>query len=264
MNHTNTLIRYAHRVNPKRLPCILPAACLTRARLPVYSAPATEPRIWGFPPITLPQAIRSDDQVRGSDPRRRWARLKIEGPNMYAVIKTGGKQYRVQPDDVLEIERLPGEAGDMLEFSQVLMVVNEAGIEVGTPVIADAIVAAELVEQTRGDKIKVFKKKRRKHYRRTMGHRQDLSQIRITEILTGGAKPTKKAAAKKKVPAKSGVKAGAKAEQTGKAEQPAPAVSEAAAEAPAKKAPAKKAPAKKAAAKKAPARKTAAKSDKQD
>lgn len=180
---------------------------------------------------------------------------------MYAVIKTGGKQYRVQPDDVLDIERLPGEAGDMLEFSQVLMVVNEAGIEVGTPVIADAIVAAELVEQTRGDKIKVFKKKRRKHYRRTMGHRQDLSQIRITEILTGGAKPTPKAAAKKKAPAKSGAKSGAKSEQTGKAEQPAAAVSEAAAEAPAKKTATKKAPAKKAAAKKAPAKKAATKSD---
>lgn len=169
---------------------------------------------------------------------------------MYAVIKTGGKQYRVQPDDVLEIERLPGEAGDMLEFSQVLMVANDSGIEIGTPVITGAMVAAELVEQTRGDKIKIFKKKRRKHYRRTMGHRQDLSQIRITEILTGGAKPTKAAAARKKAPAK------AKAEQ---AEQPAPAVSEAAAEAPAKKAPAKKA-----AAKKAPAKKAADTSDKQD
>ena len=177
---------------------------------------------------------------------------------MYAVIKTGGKQYRVKPDDVLEIERLPGEAGDLLEFSQVLMVVNDAGVEVGTPVVSGALVAAELVEQTRGDKIKVFKKKRRKHYRRTMGHRQDLSQIRITEILTGGAKPTKQAAAKKKAPAK--------AEKTAKAEQAAETKSEAAAEAkaPAKKAPAKKAPAKKAAAKKAPAKKAAAKADKQD
>jgi large subunit ribosomal protein L21 len=179
---------------------------------------------------------------------------------MYAVIKTGGKQYRVQPDDILEIERLPGEAGDILEFDQVLMLSGDAGFEIGTPVVSGALVAAELVEQTRGDKIKIFKKKRRKHYRRTMGHRQDLSQIRITEILTGGAKPTKKAAAKKKAPPKKA----AKAEQTGKVEQPAPAVSEAAAEAPAKKAPAKKAPAKKAAAKKTPAKKAADKSDKQD
>ncbi len=165
---------------------------------------------------------------------------------MYAVIKTGGKQYRVQPDDILEIERLPGEAGDILEFDQVLMLSGDAGFEIGTPVVSGALVAAELVEQTRGDKIKIFKKKRRKHYRRTMGHRQDLSQIRITEILTGGAKPTKAAAAKKTAPAKKA----AKAEQTGKTEQPAPAVSEAAAEAPSK-APAEKAPAKKAPAKKA-------------
>jgi large subunit ribosomal protein L21 len=186
---------------------------------------------------------------------------------MYAVIKTGGKQYRVKPDDVLEIERLPGEAGDILEFDQVLMLSGDAGFEIGTPVISGAIVAAELVEQTRGDKIKIFKKKRRKHYRRTMGHRQDLSQIRITEILTGGAKPSKKAAAKKKAPAKSE----AKAEKTARAEQPAPTVSEAAAEpkAPAKKAPAKKAAPKKAApkkaaAKKAPAKKAAAKTGKQD
>jgi large subunit ribosomal protein L21 len=177
---------------------------------------------------------------------------------MYAVIKTGGKQYRVKPDDVLEIERLPGEAGDLLEFTQVLMVVNEAGIEVGSPVVSGAIVAAELVEQTRGDKIKIFKKKRRKHYRRTMGHRQDLSQIRITEILTGGAKPTKLAAAKKRAPEK--------ADKAAKVEKPAVTEREAAAEpkAPAKKAPAKKAPAKKAAAKKAPAKKAASKADKQD
>jgi large subunit ribosomal protein L21 len=169
---------------------------------------------------------------------------------MYAVIKTGGKQYRVQPDDILEIERLPGEAGDILEFDQVLMLSGDSGFEIGTPVIAGALVAAELVEQTRGDKIKIFKKKRRKHYRRTMGHRQDLSQIRITEILTGGAKPSKAAATKKKAPAK----------KAAKAEQPAPAVSEAAAEAP-KKAPAEKAPAKKAPAQKAPAKKAADKGD---
>ena len=164
---------------------------------------------------------------------------------MYAVIKTGGKQYRVQPDDILEIERLPGEAGDILEFDQVLMLSGESGFEIGTPVIAGALVAAELVEQTRGDKIKIFKKKRRKHYRRTMGHRQDLSQIRITEILTGGAKPSKAAAARKKAPAKSEAK-------TAEAEAPRKAA--------ATKAPAEKAPAK-APAKKAPAKKTADKGD---
>ncbi len=171
---------------------------------------------------------------------------------MYAVIKTGGKQYRVTPDDVLEIERLPGEPGDMIEFSQVLLVAGDGNIEVGTPVIAGAMVAAELVEQTRGDKIKVFKKKRRKHYRRTLGHRQDLSQIRILEILTGGAKPTKQAtAAKMKATPKAEQKAKAepkaKTEEKAEAQKPAaaaskPEASKAAPEAQAKpKAPAKKA-----------------------
>jgi len=105
---------------------------------------------------------------------------------MYAVIKTGGKQYRVAKDDVLEVERLPGEAGASLTLDEVLLVGGEDGVTVGTPTVAGASVSAELVEQTRGDKIIVFKKRRRKHYRRTQGHRQDLSRIRITDIATGG------------------------------------------------------------------------------
>ena len=91
---------------------------------------------------------------------------------MYAVIKTGGKQYRVAIDDTLEIERLAGEAGEIIEFNEVLMVGFDAGVEVGTPLVEGATVAAELVEQTRGKKIIVFKKKRRKKYRRKQGHRQ--------------------------------------------------------------------------------------------
>ena len=120
---------------------------------------------------------------------------------MYAVIKTGGKQYRVQENDTLEVERLAGEAGDIIEFTDVLMVGSEAGVEVGTPLVDGATVAAELVGQTRGKKIIVFKKKRRKGYRRRNGHRQDLSKVTITEILTGGKKPSKKAAAKKEAKA---------------------------------------------------------------
>lgn len=178
---------------------------------------------------------------------------------MYAVIKTGGKQYRVKPDDILEIERLAGEPGDILQFDQVLMVAGESGIEIGTPVISGALVAAELVEQTRGDKIKIFKKKRRKHYRRTMGHRQDLSQIRITEILTGGAEPTKQATAKKKAPAKADQTA--KADKPVKAAKPAPAAKPEAEPAPKPKAPAKKAPVKKAPVQKAEAKKAADKAD---
>ncbi|MGL4396289.1 MAG: 50S ribosomal protein L21 [Hyphomicrobium sp.] len=101
---------------------------------------------------------------------------------MYAVIKTGGKQYRVAKDDVLEIERLPGEAGTTIEFNEVLLVGSGAGVKVGTPIVAGAKVTGELVEQSRGPKLIAFKKRRRKNSRRKKGHRQDLSTIRITNI----------------------------------------------------------------------------------
>lgn len=168
---------------------------------------------------------------------------------MYAVIKTGGKQYRVKPDDVIEIERIPGAAGDTVEFTSVLMVAGDSGIEVGAPLVAGATVAGELVGQTRGPRIIVFKKKRRKHYRRRNGHRQDLSEVRITDILTGGARPKAKAAAKrpKKVeevppPVSADVTAGpleAPTAVAAEAEQPAATVAEAAGEAAAKPAKAK-------------------------
>ncbi len=119
---------------------------------------------------------------------------------MFAVVKTGGKQYRVTAEDKLEVERLAGEAGDIIELNEVLMVGSDSGIEVGTPTVEGATVAAEILEQGRGPKIIIFKKKRRKHYRRKNGHRQDLTSLRITEILTGGKKPSKKAAAKKEAP----------------------------------------------------------------
>jgi large subunit ribosomal protein L21 len=115
---------------------------------------------------------------------------------MYAVIKTGGKQYRVAADDKLQIEKLPGEAGDIVEFTDVLMVASDGSVDVGAPFVAGATVAAEIIGQVRGPKIIIFKKHRRKHFRRKNGHRQDLTSVRITEILTGGAKPAKKAAAK--------------------------------------------------------------------
>ena len=101
---------------------------------------------------------------------------------MYAVIKTGGKQYRVSKDDVLQIERLSGDAGSSIEFTEVLMVGEGASVKVGTPVVAGAKVTAELVEQTRGPKLIAFKKRRRKNSRRKRGHRQDLSMVRITSI----------------------------------------------------------------------------------
>ncbi len=117
---------------------------------------------------------------------------------MYAVIKTGGKQYRVAADDKLQIEKLPGEAGDIVEFTDVLMVASDGSVDVGAPFVAGATVAAEIIGQVRGPKIIIFKKHRRKHFRRKNGHRQDLTSVKITEILTGGAKPSKKAAAKPK------------------------------------------------------------------
>ena len=102
---------------------------------------------------------------------------------MYAVIKTGGKQYRVAANDVLEIERLPGEAGGKIEFTDVLMVGQGESVKVGKPMVAGAKVLAELVEQSRGPKVIAFKKRRRKNSRRKKGHRQDLTTVRITDII---------------------------------------------------------------------------------
>lgn len=114
---------------------------------------------------------------------------------MYAVIRTGGKQYRVAPDDVLDIEKIPGQAGDIVEFGEVLLLGGDGEPQFGAPLISGATVAAEVVEQHRGEKIIIFKKKRRQNYRRKNGHRQSLTLIRVTEILTGGAKPKRDAAA---------------------------------------------------------------------
>lgn len=101
---------------------------------------------------------------------------------MYAVIKTGGKQYRVSKDDVVTIEKVPGDAGAKIEFDQVLMIGSGAGVKIGAPVVSGAKVTAELVEQSRGPKLIAFKKRRRKNSRRKKGHRQDLSIVRITDI----------------------------------------------------------------------------------
>ncbi len=114
---------------------------------------------------------------------------------MYAVVKTGGKQYRVAKDDVIKIERLPGEAGEIVTLHEVLMLGEGGDVKVGAPFIAGASVAGEIVEQARGDKIVIFKKRRRQNYRRKKGHRQLLTVLKVTDILTDGAKP--KARAKK-------------------------------------------------------------------
>jgi large subunit ribosomal protein L21 len=109
---------------------------------------------------------------------------------MYAVIKTGGKQYRVQAGDMLIVEKLDGEPGAKVAFDQVLMLGDGAGVTVGAPTVADAVVSATLVETRKGEKIKVFKKTRRKGYRRTGGHRQIESVLRVTAIAGDGKSET--------------------------------------------------------------------------
>lgn len=176
---------------------------------------------------------------------------------MFAILKTGGKQYRVAENDVIVVERLTGEAGDSVAFEDVLMVGDDKKVETGTPLVSGATVAGEILEQARGDKILIFKKKRRKNYRRTRGHRQDLSVVRITEILTGGKKPSgKKAAAPKKADAKP---AADKAESKTEAKSAEKAADKAEAKTETKKAPAKKPAAAKTESKAAPEKKAAAK-----
>ncbi len=101
---------------------------------------------------------------------------------MFAVIKTGGKQYTVREDDILEVEKLKGGAGDKIAFGEVLMVGGKGKPKVGTPFVDGASVSAEILEQARGDKIVVFKKKRRKNYRRKAGHKQQLTRVKITGL----------------------------------------------------------------------------------
>ncbi len=170
---------------------------------------------------------------------------------MFAVIRTGGKQYKVAPNDILRVEKLAAKPGDAIKLDSVLMVDSDQGLSVGAPLVKGAVVAAEVIEQTRADKIIVFKKQRRKNYRRRNGHRQALTVLRVTEILIDGktvakVKPAAKAAAPKKAaPAEAAAPKKAAPKKT-----------------PAKKTAAKKAAPKKAAAKKTPAKKAAKKTAK--
>jgi large subunit ribosomal protein L21 len=159
---------------------------------------------------------------------------------MFAVIKTGGRQYRVVPDDVLEIGKIAGDVGTIVQLGEVLLVGGDSPV-LGTPTVAGASVAAEVLQHKRGPKVIAFKKRRRKNSRRKRGYRDEITVLRITEILTNDNKPTIGPRPKK--------------------EKVAPAPADGDDEAP--KAAKKKAPAKKAAAKpaakKAPAKKPAAK-----
>lgn len=101
---------------------------------------------------------------------------------MYAIIRTGGKQYKVSKNDKITVEKLTANAGDMVNIEDVLFLGNGDKITAGAPLVAGASVSAKVVEQTRGDKVLIFKKKRRKNYRRKAGHRQDLTVLQITDI----------------------------------------------------------------------------------
>lgn len=108
---------------------------------------------------------------------------------MFAVIRTGGKQYRVAAEDVIKVEKVKGDPGEIVQFGEVLVVGGD-DVTLGVPTIAGASVAAEVLEQGRGAKVIAFKKRRRKNSRRKRGHRQEFTLLRVTEILTDGAKPT--------------------------------------------------------------------------
>jgi large subunit ribosomal protein L21 len=120
---------------------------------------------------------------------------------MFAVIKAGGKQYRVVPEDVIRIDRVKGEPGEVVEFGEVLLLGGDTP-QLGAPTVAGATVAGEVLQHARGDKVIAFKKRRRKNSRRKRGYRHEYSVIRITEILTEGAKPSQTPPARPKREAK--------------------------------------------------------------
>ena len=171
---------------------------------------------------------------------------------MYAVIKTGGKQYRVQPGDTIVVEKLDGDAGAELKFDSVLMLGGDKGVTLGAPLIAGAAVAATLVETRKGEKIKIFKKTRRQGYRRTNGHRQMESVLRITGIEGAGETAKWDGETSLMTKAEMNLRARGLAPRV-EATEAKPAKAAKAAAAPKAEAAAKKAPAKKAAPKAKPA-----------
>ena len=141
---------------------------------------------------------------------------------MYAIIKTGGKQYKVAEKDTIELQRLDGDAGDAVAFGDVLVVGGENGVTLGSPLVTGASVAGEIVAHTRSATILVFKKRRRQNSKRSRGHRQDHTVVRITEILTDGKQPAKRAAPAVKAEAPVATEGAASAEKPAKAKRAAP------------------------------------------
>jgi large subunit ribosomal protein L21 len=124
---------------------------------------------------------------------------------MFAVIKTGGKQYRVVPDDVLEVGKIAGEVGTIVQLNEVLVVGGDTPV-LGVPTVAGASVAVEVLDHKRGPKVIAFKKRRRKNSRRKRGYRDEITVLRVSEILTDNAKPTKGPRPKKAKVAKDSAK----------------------------------------------------------
>jgi large subunit ribosomal protein L21 len=137
---------------------------------------------------------------------------------MFAVIKTGGKQYRVAAEDLIKVDKVRGNPGEIVQFGEVLVVGGDS-ITLGQPTIAGASVAAEVIEQGRGPKIIAFKKRRRKNSRRRRVHRQEFTLLRVTEILTDGAKPSQTAPPKRE-PKKPAATAPAEAGEPDEAKRP--------------------------------------------
>jgi large subunit ribosomal protein L21 len=108
---------------------------------------------------------------------------------MFAIIRTGGKQYRVKPNDVLKVEKLDGAAGDTITFSEILAVGSDAGTTVGAPLVPGATVSATVIAQDRLDKVIIFKKRRRQNSRRKNGHRQEVTVLRVAGIMADGHQP---------------------------------------------------------------------------
>ena len=175
---------------------------------------------------------------------------------MTAVIKTGGKQYSVNKGDVIITEKLPNEKGKEVIFTEILMITEGEKTIVGTPYIENATVTAEIVEQDRAKKIIVFKKRRRQNSRRTIGHRQFQTKLKILDISATGQKSKKNAVAETKAPAKKATPKAATAEKKAPAKKEAPKAATAKKKAPAKK----EAPKAATAEKKTPAKKATKKS----
>src|SRR5215471_14602303 len=143
----------------------------------------------GVQATCLQRQINHDRKKPIRAPPVRVSCMNTRDKKMLAVIKTGGKQYRVAAEDVLRVDRLEAEPGTVVQFEEVLVVGGDQAV-LGTPTVAGATVAAEVLDHVRGAKVIAFKKRRRKNSRRKRGHRQQFSLVRITEILTEGRKPS--------------------------------------------------------------------------